>query len=716
MGATLTGKLSDITDSPVDGNTTKVYVKQPSYELAGGGSVGTSAPAYVDVNEDGEFTVTLNNGRGYMYLEGEGWSDTIPFIVAEGMSLFIEAMANATGSASIYGWIKDLITSLGEDTEAELQALVDLAKTYADAAGSATATESVWNKGLLTSPVDILTLTPGRYNIALASVANAMGLPGNSRGELKVNYLDGPRGRLYGAFTWDIYSGGHLTYSNTSYNGELATWSLDDWHKPPLTTSDNIVDLAPGRYMVLTEEVATSLGLPWHGLGYVEVEHLGSIAYTRVDWWTGVNPVHHWRISVYNKGWSSAVWEHLHGDEGEGDTDANEYANATTKLSVNTLVPEHIDPTTTFTTDHAALVSELKSRVGVVSTGGRGAVALVADHGTTAFKAWLWAEAKSRNIPFTMALSPEIHLDGKGDSRHQATNDEVKAWVSEGLVIASHSGDHGGALGYWDISRQIKTSKEKLEEKLETTVDCWVQPGYVLNTGNYDGFGTGQSAERYTDYYAGRMLLQTYPVVTGYVGDAYVYPGDADLPVGVRRSLMERKENTQGVYDYVQEAIDTGGKHINFCHPYALPDSSETYVTKAEYIDYLDWLVEKRDAGDLVLMTLPELAIAEPGNLAIFTGTGYNSGYVVWEPKYPSSFTTPINNGVRVLEDGYYHIEADTNASYQIQVYDREWGAPDRTSTKYSPGERDEVFLYAGGSVHIETTNALPALLFVTKL
>lgn len=223
----------------------------------------------------------------------------------------------------------------------------------------------------------------------------------------------------------------------------------------------------------------------------------------------------------------------------------------------------------------------------------------------------MWAAARERDIPFTMALAPEIHLDGKGDSRHTATNDDIKQWISEGLVIASHSGDHSGASGYFDVSRQIETSKAKLEEKLETTVDCWVQPGYSLDTGSYDGFGTGQTASRYTDYYAGRMLQQNYAVVTGYVGDDYIYPGGVDLPVGVRRSLTERKDNQATVLATIEQAISTGGKHINFCHPYALVDSSSTYVTKSEYIAYLDWLAAKRDAGDLVLLTLPQLAVAQ---------------------------------------------------------------------------------------------------------
>lgn len=326
-------------------------------------------------------------------------------------------------------------------------------------------------------------------------------------------------------------------------------------------------------------------------------------------------PIRNFQRRWYNGAWSGD-WEVIGGGSAPTPTpdpvEADEYATATSKNALNILVPSTMDPTLTYEADHAALVSDLKTRIGPVTTGGKAAVALVADHGTTAFKEWVWAAAKARGIPFTMALAPEIHLDGKGDSRHQATNDDIKQWVSEGLAIASHSGDHDGATGYFDVARQIVTSKKKLEEKLDTTVDSWVQPGYVLANGSYDGFGTGQSASRYTDFYAGRLLQQTYPVITGYAGDDFVYPGDADLPVGVRRSLTERKDTYQGVMDHIQQAIDTGGKHVNFLHPYAILESSDTYVTRTEYLAFLDWLVQKRDAGDLVLLTLPELAIARP--------------------------------------------------------------------------------------------------------
>ncbi|OHO60890.1 polysaccharide deacetylase family protein [Corynebacterium sp. HMSC036D02] len=607
MAVKLKGKLTDITTRPVE-DVTSVYVKSPVIRAGDEGALTTSQPQKVAVSTSGDFTVTTVAGKGWLYVEGPGWSDSIPFVAAEGMKLFIEAWANASSSGGVYAIIKELIDAMGGATEQELQDLVQQAKMYADAASRASAAESVWDKGMISAKTDILSLSPGRYGLMSASVASSMGLPGNSAGVLVVDYLDGPNGRLSGRFWWEYQDStyGRICYSASSYNGNFRGWQSDTWHKMPLTTADRVVDLPPGRYPVTTEDVAKALGLPWAGMGYLEMEWLGTSAYQRVDWWTGVNPTHHWRISIYNKVLDKAAWEHLHGaDAGEGSN----YQLAGAEAAIEAMLTTH-DPTASYESDHAALVGDLKRRVGPVNVGDAGALALVFDHGTTAFREWVWPELKKRNLVGTMALCPEVHLDDKGDSRHRATNDEIKSWVKDGLVIAGHSGDHMGAKTTTDIYRQIVVSKQVLETKLDTKVDCWVQPGYSLSDGNYGGFGTGQSAADYTGTLAGRLLQQTYPVITGYVGDDYLYPMQ-ELPVGVQRTIIEKKDTVAQVRDYVQQTADQGLKHISFIHPYALPESSDIYATKQDYIDFLDLVAELRDAGKLKVLTLPQLAIAE---------------------------------------------------------------------------------------------------------
>lgn len=611
--ATLAGKITDVTGRTPE-LISSITVKAPAARIGSGTDVIVSSPATVDFNrETGDITISnLTGGLSWLFIEGDGWADSIALAVADGMVTLVEAIANASGIPGISDYIA-LLSDLQNRIDNVAQGAVD------------SAAESIkWIKTPLTSSDNLDVLTNGLYPVRNGSTATALGLPEGTIGW--VQHVDLDPSRLYRRqyYRADATNSLAVDYRRTYYNGTWNAWAplnapvefptpylrgaIPEGVTPEQMTGEEYQGL--WTYSSLQ---AGTWSVPSSAAGFLNV--MVTRTSTLHEGTSLSTPIRNFQRRWYNGNWSGD-WEII----GSGSTpeptpepvEANEYATATSKVTVNSLVPEYIDPTDTYEIDHTNLVDNLKSRLGTVSTGGKAAVALVADHGTTAFKEWLWQAAKDRGIPFTMALAPEIHLDGKGDARHTASNDEIKQWISEGLVIASHSGDHTGALGYFDISRQIKTSKAKLEEKLETTVDCWVQPGYTLATGNYDGFGTGQSASRYTDYYAGRMLQQTYAVVTGYAGDSFVYPGDDDLPVGVRRSLTERKDNQAGVIANIEQAISTGGKHINFCHPYALPDSSSTYVTKAEYIAYLDWLVQKRDAGDLVLLTLPQLAIAQP--------------------------------------------------------------------------------------------------------
>ena len=541
--------------------------------------------------------------------------------IAEDLTASKNAVAAAEGysqqsaaSASDSAAYKDI--SLSAADRAEFAANETIQQVEGDFATRNYVDNSTWSKSPLSSGDNINNLSSGIYPIQSAAVATDLGLPEANLGTLHHYELDPSRLYRRQYFQADPTDGIATEYRRTYYNGNWREWAVTGAipHRrgkvDASRTPDNMTGVDFEGLWNYDSGQAIAWGLPSRAAGFIDILVSGPSTLQEIT--TLTTPIRSYHRRWYNGNWSND-WTII-GGGGEQSTDvpsADEYAISTSKSAVNLLMPSVVDPTLSYMDDHAALVADLKSRLGTVDTGGKAAVALVADHGTTVFKEWLWEEAKIRNIPFTMALSPEIHLDGKGDSRHTATNSDIKKWISEGLVIASHSGDHSGAAGYFDVSRQIQTSKMKLEEKLETRVDCWVQPGYSLSTGSYDGFGTGQSAARYTDFYAGRMLQQNYAVVTGYVGDDYVYPGGVDLPIGVRRSLTERKDNQSSVLATIEQAIATGGKHINFCHPYALVGSSSTYVTKSEYIEYLDWLAAKRDAGDLVLLTLPQLAIAK---------------------------------------------------------------------------------------------------------
>lgn len=90
----LTGRLADITSRPIE-STTTVTVKAPSYAPGPGIELTTSQPVPVDVQEDGAITVDVVEGVGWLYLEGDGWTESVRFVAAEGMTTLWEAVVNA---------------------------------------------------------------------------------------------------------------------------------------------------------------------------------------------------------------------------------------------------------------------------------------------------------------------------------------------------------------------------------------------------------------------------------------------------------------------------------------------------------------------------------------------------------------------------------------------------------------------------------------------
>lgn len=90
----LEGNLIDITGNRVDASTS-VTVKKPTPELGPGHSVTTTQPERVDIGPDGEFFVEVVQGVGWLYINGNGWSDSIKFVAAEGMTKLWEAVLNA---------------------------------------------------------------------------------------------------------------------------------------------------------------------------------------------------------------------------------------------------------------------------------------------------------------------------------------------------------------------------------------------------------------------------------------------------------------------------------------------------------------------------------------------------------------------------------------------------------------------------------------------
>lgn len=269
MAITLAGKITDITNRSPD-QVTRATVKYPTYTIGEAGALATSAPHEVTVAADGSFTLDVTPGKGWLFLEGPGWSESVGFIAASGMSLFIEAVANLDASP-IYDLIRELIDALGGTTEAELQALVEQARIYADAAANAQATGVAWDKGTLTTAIGTLDNAP----IGVASVsfldAPALGAPVAQRGTVRTTISAGFKFQTYTTTVAGVVETWARSHDGTAWSAWKKQFDTSKmWNvRGQLDAAKANDKLADGVYIV-PFDVATAAGLPRAERGMLE--------------------------------------------------------------------------------------------------------------------------------------------------------------------------------------------------------------------------------------------------------------------------------------------------------------------------------------------------------------------------------------------------------------------------------------------------------------
>ena len=185
--ATLRGKITDVTHKPPE-SLSSITVKAPSVRVGGGTDLIVSSPATVDFDRTtGDITISdLTGGLSWLYLEGEGWSDSIALSAAEGMISLVEAIANASSAPGIIDYLRLL---------ADFKTRFD--ETAQDAVDAA-AEDIKWERRLLGVGEDIFSLTTaGVYTVHdLAAATSLVNRPTDpaAQGPAIVEVLAHPRG------------------------------------------------------------------------------------------------------------------------------------------------------------------------------------------------------------------------------------------------------------------------------------------------------------------------------------------------------------------------------------------------------------------------------------------------------------------------------------------------------------------------------------------
>ena len=399
--------------------------------------------------------------------------------------------------------------------------------------------------------------------------------------------------RAYGAGVSGSFSHENVAFNSGTWTAWRKNLSSDDTAGTILGAVNLSTVTTPGRYYPGNgSSVTEANGYPPGAAGLV-----GPLT---VENWTNTTAVN--RIQTY-KPWASNTFYIRHIYNGTPEASWAAYEDAAT-LRAYTDSKSVADPGIH---QHTMRLNDLKRRLAPISTGGKGAVALVFDHGTNNMKNII-PMLQARGLRATLALNSDMY--NTADSRYTTNNlttwSEIQGWHDAGTIeVANHGRKHLGCTTRADIYNEIVGGRDDLEANMPgVKIDSWVQIG--AGAGSNNGFSDGSTLAAYYTTDAGRIILDGHAVATGSLPGTRLLPLAGEPIIGASGSWID---TGQADIDAVESAITSAGTQkrgfmVRF-HPQYLDQSG--YITTAQFTAFLDWLAARTD---VVVLPLREMAIA----------------------------------------------------------------------------------------------------------
>ena len=440
----------------------------------------------------------------------------------------------------------------------------------------------------------------GAWRVNTPALAGVLNLPTADRGSLQVYHTTGTTGVYTNAVQMWLPSGAPSLWLRTIQT--RGTWS--DWKeigstnngedsssfaRGELTASDNLDAMADrqyaGAWQVTSTPVAESLGVPSPGLGTVIVFWAAGSSepyYTATQWWVPAASGDMYKRSIVSRG-SWTGWSKIGGsDEPIAPAGASE--------------------------SRANLLAA--SRGGRIGTGGKAVVSLRFDHNMGAFDEYILELLRERQLPATMAcyydmIEPVPGYSNDDSAAAGKTWDDIQQNFYRGVEVFSHSYSHQDASTVNAIKREVVESRAALESAMpDVRVHGWAAPG-VTGTqymGWWDVWGDPDARVKHP---AGQMLASTYGTynVSGY--------GLNELGKKETRYFgIESHTSASASKGHIDRAIATGTGVTLMVHPKQIGASGK--MSLAVFTEVLDYIVAKRNAGEIMVLTMGGQAVTDP--------------------------------------------------------------------------------------------------------
>lgn len=619
--ATLTGKIMDVTQH-VPESISSVVVKAPTARIGGGGIV-TSSPADVSFDRStGEITITgIENGLSWLFIQGDGWTDSIALAVAEGFTTILEAALNALAETDFF---KNLLKGTAEINDATVLALVmrtadsatrrelessfaklehthtaeditDLAAFIGSQIASLTDTGGPveayarqvidaysvdsgvkWYRGSLTSEdLDSVT-TPGFYTTATAKNATAeRHYPLVARGTLLVTDLGGGiLSQLY------VSSYNPAIYQRERFSGAWGSWRKLDSRPTGLGSQDLDTITDAGLYYQANSARATEAAhYPALLRGTLQVVEISRVI-TQQIYISSYDPAV-WVRERYDTTWRE--WTKIGG--GAESADGQLISEGAARRDF--------------------LISDLLDRKGgTIGTGGKAAVAFRFDHHTGPFLDKIMPIMEANRMPWAQALNSRTQGDGNNTMSWADLQDLA---LRTGGEVHNHGATHLDASTLEALADEIVTGLAELRTALPLLpIDGWMQPG---TSGTYGGLQPGRGTDNWTTT-AGRLILAHHPVAFNYKhGTMSRLSGTPKIG---QAHLTLDGQTADNILPEIDRAIAMRAGVVLMIHPSNI--DAEGGMPLADFTRIVEYVASKRESGDLVVLTPTGIQVADAGH------------------------------------------------------------------------------------------------------
>lgn len=250
----------------------------------------------------------------------------------------------------------------------------------------------------------------------------------------------------------------------------------------------------------------------------------------------------------------------------------------------------------------------IRRRGGFIGTGGKATVAIRIDHGAVNMRDLVLPDLVRLSLPWGMAINPgQTRLDLPENAG--VAWDDYNEWARvKGMEPWNHGYSHIQALETSAFMQQIVGGRDLLQENMPASaIEGWMVPGVGAN--GYDGQSSTNAVDSYFGYEAGRIILSSHAVASGYGGGA-LRPQLGALVDGQAHLGLDSAVTSSEIIAQIQEAQDVGGAIQLFLHPSQIGLADKTTVTVLNEI--WEFLAAERDAGRLIMLSPSGLLLADP--------------------------------------------------------------------------------------------------------